>query len=69
MTFQFVSLRAACIKLRKHAPAAATPCAVQANTNRFVISVADLGKKLRDIYYAKYYGKGGGNGQLGKKLK
>ena len=23
----------------------------------------------RDIYYAKYYGKGRGNGQLGKKIK
>ena len=23
----------------------------------------------RDIYYAKYYGKGGGNGQLGEKIK
>ena len=23
----------------------------------------------RDIYYAKYYGKGGGNGQPGKKMK
>jgi len=28
------NLRAACIKMRKHEPAAATPCAVQANTNR-----------------------------------
>ena len=25
--------------------------------------------KFRDIYYAKYYGKGEGNGQLGKKIK
>ena len=24
-------------------------------------------EKYRDIYYAKYYGKGGGDGQLGKK--
>ena len=23
----------------------------------------------RDIYYAKYYGKGGGDGQPGKKMK
>ena len=29
---------------------------------------ARLTKQSRDIYYAKYYGKGGGgNGQLGKK--
>ena len=26
-------------------------------------------KSPRDIYYAKYYGKGGGNVQLGKKIK
>ena len=29
----------------------------------------DCQKFDRDIYYAKYYGKGGGNGQLGKKTK
>ena len=25
--------------------------------------------QFRDIYYAKYYGKEGGNGQPGKKMK
>ena len=34
-----------------------------------VVNLADNRRNCRDIYFAKYYGKGGGNGQLGKKSK
>ena len=43
---------------------------MRAKKNQNLLIKKCCGSGPRDIYYAKYYGKGGGrNGQLGKKIK